>query len=174
TKTSWYLAATGHNLGGDFLAYWLGHGAVQVLGYPVSELFQEPGSNLVIQFFERGVMEYHPENDPPYQVLLKSLGREMNQATPEVSADNPPSPDSVYYPETSHWLDSRFVSYWQKNGGLDQFGYPISEPKVEGNHLIQWTERARFEIDLNTSFIPLVQLGLVGNEFAKAKDYLAR
>jgi hypothetical protein len=174
TVLNWYLAATGHNLGGDFLSYWLEHGSVQVLGYPISELFKEPESNLVLQYFERGVMEYHPENNPPYQVLLKSLGSELNKATPSVTSDNPPSPDSVYYPDTGHWLDGRFVSYWQKNGGLDQFGYPISEPKIEGNRLIQWTERARFEVDINTNFIPLAQLGLVGNEFAQFKGYLPK
>ena len=28
----------------------------------------------LVQYFERAVMEYHPENRPPYDVLLSQLG----------------------------------------------------------------------------------------------------
>jgi hypothetical protein len=98
----------------------------------------------------------------------------MDKVTPGVDGSNAPSPGSVYYSETSHWLDRRFVKYWQDNGGLAQFGFPISEPVVVGNRLIQWTERARFEVDVNSNFVPLVQLGLVGVEFAQAKGYVPK
>jgi hypothetical protein len=29
-----------------------------------------------VQYFERAVFEYHPENDEPYRVLLRRLGAE--------------------------------------------------------------------------------------------------
>ncbi len=172
--TSWFISATSHNLSGDFLTYWLEHGAVLVIGWPISEMFKEPDGDYVVQYFERGVMEYHPENNEPYQVLIKSLGRELNKATPSVSSDAAPSPNSVYYADTGHWLDGHFVDHWQKNGGLEQFGFPIGEPTIENGRLIQWTERARFEVDISTRFKPLVQLGLVGVELAKTKGYLPK
>ncbi len=171
---SWYIPATHHNLSGDFLTYWLEHGSVLVLGYPISEKFQEQESGLVIQYFERGILEAHPENGEPYNVLLKSLGRESDKATEAITPDNAPAPGSVFYPETGHWMDGRFVDYWSKNGGLAQFGFPIAEPTIEGNKLVQWTERARFELDISSAFTPLVQLGLVGNEFAQIKGYLPK
>jgi hypothetical protein len=174
TLDHWFIAATSHNLSGDFLTYWLEHGAVNTFGYPISELFQEPGSGIILQYFERAVMEYHPENDDPYRVLLKSMGRELDKATPGASADTAPNltPGSVYFADTGHWLDGRFVDYWQNNGGLAQFGFPISEAVVDGNRLVQWTERARLEVDISSRFKPLVQLGLVGVELARVRGYL--
>jgi len=172
--TKWYIAATSHNLAGEFLNYWLEHGAVTVLGYPISEVFREEKSGLILQYFERGVMEYHPENNPPYQVLIKSLGRELGKATPEVPPNSEAVPGSVYYPDTGHWLDGRFVNYWKKNGGLEQFGFPIGEPSLENGRVVQWTERARFEVQANSQFTPLVELGLVGVEFAKFQGFLPK
>ena len=41
---------------------------------------------------------------------------------------------------------------------------------MDGDKLIQWTERARFELDLSRPN-QLVMLGLVGNESAQNKGY---
>ena len=32
------------------------------------------GQTYLVQYFERAVFEYHPENQPPYDVLLSQLG----------------------------------------------------------------------------------------------------
>jgi hypothetical protein len=32
------------------------------------------GKTYTVQYFERSVFEYHPENQPPYNVLLSQLG----------------------------------------------------------------------------------------------------
>lgn len=167
TATLWYFPSTQHTLGGQFLNYWLAHGSVTNLGYPISEEFQDNGRT--IQYFERVVMEFWPENPDLYKVLLRSLGDELNGVVPGVPASTPPATDgSVFYTETGHWLDGRFVDTWESMGGLAQFGFPITEPVLQGDILIQWTERARFELDLSRPD-QLVMLGLVGDESAKAK-----
>jgi hypothetical protein len=47
-------------------------------GYPISDDFQEvsdlDGKTYTVQYFERAVFEYHPENQQPYDVLLSQLG----------------------------------------------------------------------------------------------------
>lgn len=47
-------------------------------GYPISEELQEvsdlDGRTCAIQHFERAVFELHPENQPPWDVLLSQLG----------------------------------------------------------------------------------------------------
>ncbi len=178
SDTQWYFPATHHILRGEFLNYWLGRrgGAISPptglmgLGYPVSEEFSDNGR--VIQYFERVVMEFWPENPAAYKVLLRSLGREAGKAEDAIAPGTPsPDPGSVFYTETSHWLDGRFVQTWNELGGLSRFGFPIGEPVIENNKLIQWTERARFELDLSRPN-QLVMLGLVGNEAAQAKGYL--
>ena len=169
TDSVWYFPATQHTLCGGFLQYWKDHGSVTNLGYPISEEFQENGRT--VQYFERVVMEYWPENPDPYKVLLRSIGVDLNGVDPAVSPDSPTASDgSVYYSETGHWLDGRFVDTWESMGGLAQFGFPITEPVIEGNTLIQWTERARFELDLSRPN-QLVTLGLVGEEEARSKGY---
>ncbi|HET8632129.1 MAG TPA: hypothetical protein VFL91_32280 [Thermomicrobiales bacterium] len=77
----YYFPQTGHNLGGAFLDYWQTHGGLASFGYPISEEFQEinqaDGKVYTVQYFERARFEYHPENPPPYNVLLGLMGDEV-------------------------------------------------------------------------------------------------
>src|SRR5262249_40262821 len=61
-----------------FLDYWNSHGGLTQQGYPISGLLTEVsdlnGQTYTVQYFERAVFEYHPENQPPYNVLLSQLG----------------------------------------------------------------------------------------------------
>jgi hypothetical protein len=69
---------TGKRVGGIFLSYWNSHGGLAQQGYPISDEFQEKsdldGKTYRVQYFQRAVFEYHPENQPPYNVLLSQLG----------------------------------------------------------------------------------------------------
>ncbi|MGI8586542.1 MAG: CAP domain-containing protein [Chloroflexia bacterium] len=69
---------TGQKVCGRFLAYWQSHGGLAQQGYPISPEFQEKsdlnGRSYTVQYFERAVFELHPENQPPYDVLLSQLG----------------------------------------------------------------------------------------------------
>ncbi|HET6262935.1 MAG TPA: DUF885 domain-containing protein, partial [Chloroflexia bacterium] len=69
---------TGKRVGGLFLDYWQKNGGLAQQGYPISEEFQEKseldGKTYTVQYFERAVFEAHPENRPPYNVLLSQLG----------------------------------------------------------------------------------------------------
>ena len=69
---------TGKRLGGVFLDYWQSHGGLAQQGLPISDEFTEKsdldGKTYTVQYFERAVFEKHPENPPPYDVLLSQLG----------------------------------------------------------------------------------------------------
>jgi hypothetical protein len=69
---------TGYSVGGAFLAYWNTHGGLAQQGYPISNEFTETsaldGQSYTVQYFERAVLEKHPEKKPPYDVLLSQLG----------------------------------------------------------------------------------------------------
>jgi hypothetical protein len=78
TPSSQLFDATGRRVGGKFLHYWTTHGGLAQLGYPISDQFQErsdlDGKTYTVQYFERAVLELHPENQPPYDVLQSQLG----------------------------------------------------------------------------------------------------
>lgn len=69
---------TGKTVCGKFLSYWNDHGGLPLFGYPISNPLTEKSSldnkDYVMQYFERAVFEHHPENKPPYDVLLSQLG----------------------------------------------------------------------------------------------------
>jgi hypothetical protein len=75
-----YFSTTGHNVRGPFLDYWYAHGGLTQFGYPISEQVTqqlEDGHTYEVQYFERARFEYHPENQPPYDVLLGLLGKQL-------------------------------------------------------------------------------------------------
>jgi len=59
--------------------------------------------------------------------------------------------DWTYYPETGHYLANNFRAFWEDNGGLPVFGYPMTaefdylSPETGEAHVAQMTERQRFE-----------------------------
>ncbi len=72
-----------------------------------------------------------------------------NPADPVPPDRNPRTP---YFSETKHHVASEFHAYWEANGGVAQFGYPITEAFREANTddgqtgLTQYCERAGLEV----------------------------
>lgn len=61
-----------------------------------------------------------------------------------------PTDGRIYFPETGHTLGGGFRVYWEQNGGLPIFGFPISEEFTEISSdgrpvTVQYFERHRFE-----------------------------
>lgn len=97
--------------------------------------------------------------------------------TPAVAASPTQMSDDVgrhYFPETGYYVSDLpygFLSYWQQNGGLPVFGYPISGEIQEKNSdtgqilTVQYFERARFEYHPENAGTPYaVELGRFGDE----------
>jgi len=160
------------------------------------------------QYFERARFEYHPEfKGSPDEVELGLLGREVaNCASPtscagspggqfslvgKVAMGNPAAPfqpiaafpsttEHTYFATTGHSLNFGFKAYWEANGGLDQFGYPISEEFTEKNpntgqeYTVQYFERERFEYHPEFAGTPYeVELGRLGAQVARQRGFLA-
>lgn len=170
-----YFQQTGHTVGELFYTYWSEHGGLRQQGYPVSEGLQEvsetDGKSYKVQYFERALFEYHPENKPPYNVLLGLIGVSAFQARypngmPEQKPNN--SPGSVFFPQTGKRLGGSFLLYWNRYGGLQQQGYPISDEvqevsKTDGKlYTVQYFERAVMEYHPGATPPYDVQLSLLG------------
>ena len=149
---------TGKTVTGIFLEYWDRNGGLAQQGFPISGLLTEVsdlnGKPYAMQYFERAVFEYHPENQPPYNVLLSQLGTfryrsEFPEGAPGQRPNN--DPGSVTFPETGKALGGRFLEYWRANGGVAQQGFPVSDEFTEVSDLdgkpytVQYFERAVFE-----------------------------
>jgi murein DD-endopeptidase MepM/ murein hydrolase activator NlpD len=97
-----------------------------------------------VQYFERARFEYHPDSTP--HVQLGNLAPEILKARTFDRLAQPPSSDSsLYFPETGHSISGGFLDFWQANGALATFGYPLSEELSEDGLTVQYFERARME-----------------------------
>ncbi|NOK62717.1 MAG: hypothetical protein GFH27_549293n38 [Chloroflexi bacterium AL-W] len=162
---------TGYCIAGPIRAYWENNGGLAVFGFPITEVreghIEESDWRGPVQWFERDRLEDHGDG----LVLAGRLGAELlaRQARPWETAlkvEGAP-PECRYFPETGHSLCAPFRSYWEQNGGLERFGYPITEPGaefIEGTTLtVQYFERRRMEHHVDLAGTPFeVQLGLLG------------
>ena len=110
--------------------------------------------------------------------LQPSLHASTLQATKFIlltdSVVDPKQPGVTWFAQTGHTLRGAFLDYWNKYGGLAQFGYPIteefSEPVGADNklYLVQYFERTRFELHPENAGNPYeVLLGALGRDFRK-------
>jgi hypothetical protein len=166
-----YFPQTQHNLCYGFRAYWEQFGGLAIFGYPLTEEFQENG--LTVQYFERARFEWHPGQFPQrYDVLLGLLGDEVTAGRQGQAPFQPAQPNNapgcVYFAQTGHNVCGDFLAFWQQNGGLATFGYPISEPFAEQNpdtgqvYTAQYFERQRFEAHPEANVPYHVLLGRLG------------
>jgi hypothetical protein len=104
-----FFSETGHNVCGDILNAWRASGLeidgrrglsesenLALFGLPLSGVVTETlsdGKQYQVQWFERARFELHPENQPPYNVLLGLLGNELRAGasapTPPASGETP-------------------------------------------------------------------------------------
>ncbi|HEU5087339.1 MAG TPA: hypothetical protein VFT99_07830, partial [Roseiflexaceae bacterium] len=86
------------------------------------------------------------------------------------------APGCRFFAETGHNMCGAFRLYWEKNGGLARFGYPVSEPfeMTSGNWrgTVQYFERRRMELHDELQFAP-IQLGLLGQEILNGQPSAA-
>lgn len=177
-----YFKETGLSLFGAFWNYWQGHGGLAQQGFPISDELTEVsdlnGKPYTMQYLERAVFERHPENQPPYDVLLSQLGTfQYKKKYPQGATNQRPNQtEGHYFPETKHWVGGKFWQYWQDHGGLAQQGYPISDEFTEVSDLngkpytVQYFERAVFEYHPENAGTPYeVLLSQLGTFRYKAK-----
>lgn len=159
--SSHYFAATGKTVQNDFLQTF-NHYGLQAIGYPLSNELQENGQ--VVQYFERVRMERHSDlASKGYGVLMTRLGDALSKPNQPFSTPSSISQSSILINLTNHTLSEPFLSFWKTRGGVDLFGYPISQPMSQDGMTVQWFERARFEYhpDLQSKGQP-IQLTLLG------------
>lgn len=186
------FAETGFCISGRIRAFYEQNGDLPVFGLPIGPLgpyTAADGQVVQAQWFERQRLELHPENAPPYDVLLGRLGADRLaqlgvdwRAFPQFDPGRGAQADCQYFAQTGHAACGLFLDYWNANGlslpgasgvtpaeSLALFGYPISEAvqaTLEDGQLytVQWFERARMELHPAGGPPYTVLLGLLGDE----------
>src|SRR5690606_23073556 len=107
------------------------------------------------QYFERAVLEEHPENQGTnYYVLGRLLGNKIIQGRENEAPFQPVADpgDGTYDSATRHTLRNSpapFRNFYNSNGGIEVFGRPTSEQFQEVNqatgetYWVQYFERQR-------------------------------
>ncbi len=73
----------------------------------------------------------------------------------------------IYFPETGHNIGFKFRLFYERNGGLELFGLPLTEVFTDGATQVQYFERARFE--LRPDLADSVALSLLGSELTASR-----
>jgi hypothetical protein len=155
---------------GDFLQFFNLRGRLEVFGPPISaEMFED---GVRVQYLRNVRLEWHPENPRPYRVQLGLLGELVGTRQPPIAQTQVPPAnrlDQRYYPQTGHTIKAGFLNFFDQHGGLDLFGYPISElGPAENNMVVQWFQRARLELHPDSAGGQIV-LAALGEEAFKKK-----
>jgi hypothetical protein len=166
------FAETGYTVSGRFWDVWQGGRAyadsLYINGFPIGDKHDEislnDGKIYKVQWFERARYEEHPENQAPYDVLLGLLGSQAalgrHDAPFQTFAD--PHNGLQWFAPSGHTLGDTteggqaIAAFWTQQGGLQQFGYPLSQPFMEvttstdpafagKSFLVQYFERQRIE-----------------------------
>lgn len=165
------FAETPHAICGDILKMWRSNGlrldnnaaisqdeSLALFGLPLSSLRTEThnGKQISVQWFERGRFELHPENQPPYNVLLGLLGNESKPIIGSEVADPTitTQPTRINIPSINS--DTRIISVGMDSRGElvvpdhDVGWYKYSAKIGAGDNIVLWGHVLRFRSSPNT------------------------
>lgn len=172
--------APGQPISGDFAQHisTLGSGttprsldeARAIFGAPLGPVVQEPAgdcqSTTSVLYTERQRLEWHPEAPWPDRVVGTQIGTAVYQHTYHIS-----DVQRRLNLDGEAIMQDQFKTFFENNGGLTVFGYPISEALPETDaatgeqKTVQYFERARFELVSDPTGTPRVQLGRLSLEY---------
>ena len=105
-------------------------------------------------------------------IAMRHFGYEAGENWGRSAPTRPPitlKRGAQFFPETGHNLSGPFLNFWNDHGGLEIFGYQVSEELSEVNPLdgkeytVQYFERSRFELHPQVGDTTAeVHLGLLG------------
>ncbi len=138
-----YFEQTGHNVKGEFLKFYRSASDPTLLyGYPITEeIISKDGKR--VQYFQRARFEYYPDRPEGQRVQLTPLGSATYVAGTQLNIFSPFACRT--YSETGYAVCFTFLEFFDKYGGVAQFGYPISPFEYRDNMLVQYFEKARLE-----------------------------
>jgi len=144
-QDSLYFPETGHWVTGELLTFYQRvKDPLLLYGYPITDAFQDPLTGLTVQYFQRARFELHIEAADGQRIQLSPLGYNLYETGTPVPLSTD-TPACRYFAQQKHYVCYTFLSFFDKNGGVAQFGNPISDFEQKDNLYVQYFEKARFE-----------------------------
>ena len=148
------LPATGQildeNIPAAIFRYWRAFGGAELFGSPLAPAHETP-TGLSQTFRKVRLALRDDQRDTVYYVQPEPLGRDAARSLAyggaEAFAPVASTPDGRFFPETGHTLQGAMLDFWQRGGGLEVFGLPLTEPftaiAADGQRRsVQYLERA--------------------------------
>lgn len=140
-----FFPDTGHTVVGDFLEkYQSIPNGKEIYGDPITNQFFDERSGLTVQYFEKARFELHPEASVDLRVQLTPLGEYLYTFGEAVQIPSS-FPACRFYRETGYSICYTFLEFFENNGSISQFGYPISNFEIHNGWISQYFQRARLE-----------------------------
>jgi hypothetical protein len=137
-----YFPETGHHVKGDFYRFYKNASDPQlVFGYPITEQMTSRDGKTV-QYFQRARFELHTDLPEGQRIQLTSVGQALYQPSNQLKLGNTAGCDLF---ATGYSVCFAFLDFYKANGGVAQFGNPISPFEFHENLIVQYFEKARFE-----------------------------
>ncbi len=167
-----YFDATGQWVSGDFLDFYEQAPEPDMMfGDPITPAFDstlsKDPSGTLIQYFEKARFEFHPENPPEMRVTLTPLGRyfyHQDVIVPSSWQQNSPYACKSFSVDTPP-VCYDFLQFFNLNGGVAKFGYPISELVTNKNRPVQYFDWAVLEWHPECSDGDIVSLADLGTRY---------
>lgn len=142
-----YFKETGHRVSGEFyLLYISTPNYLQMFGYPITDAFLDTNTGNLIQYFQKARFELDPEAPEGRRVRLSPLGDFMyERGEGEPLPTQGGSSACPTFPETGFKICDTFLVFFEENGGLEMFGYPLSNAEMNSGRIVQYFQNARFE-----------------------------
>lgn len=142
----YYEVQTGHWIRGNFLTkYRSVPNSQELFGYPISPAFVDVKTGRTIQYFQKVRFEMQPDASAGQIVQISPLGEFMlPQRSGAVVQED--STACRTFPATGFQVCYAFLEFFDRNGGVAQFGNPIANREQRsGAQFIQYFQNARLE-----------------------------
>lgn len=131
-------------------------------------------ANRILQFWQN-LMSDPATAGKVHGVTLFTLGTgthwpnlEINEAHAQVFAGRD-GKRTRWFAETSYQMADPFLTFWESQGGLQRFGFPVSGEIEEDRRIVQYTERTRLEFHPNNPPEWRILLGHLGRHVFQEK-----
>jgi hypothetical protein len=162
-----YFPEKGHWVTGEFLKkYYSIPNPQELFGDPITDAFIEDISGLKVQYFEKARFELHPEEIPDLRVKLSNLGSYLYQKGQTLPVLYNAS-GCRFYPQVAdgYHICYDFLEFFDENGGIAHFGYPISNFEILDGWIVQHFQRARLEWHPENPLGKSVMVSNIGKEY---------
>jgi hypothetical protein len=167
-----FYPETGHSLEAQFVDFFDASGGVDILGFPITDGFRDPQSGRLIQYTENARLEWiKDDSDDGGHAILRPLGEMMGGWQPAVDQGSTDSRGCRYFRETGHSVCYAFLDFFNAHGGLNLFGYPISEFSIQDDRIVQYFQRFRLDWHPEAAAPNQVRVAPLGREHFDQSAY---